>query len=174
MSASEPSNWLPIRVESMRDADLESVLAIEQASFASPWPRQYFLRELHHNRVAHLFVARVAEGPHQGDVVGYSCTWAIVDELHITNFAVDAEVRRQRVGQQLLTGVLARALELRCRQAVLEVRASNLGAQRLYARFGFAPVAVRKRYYAEEHEDAIVMFLEEIAPRLQQAAKPER
>ena len=169
MSASESSTWLPIRVESMQEADLARVLPIERASFPAPWPRQYFLRELRDNQVAHLFVARVAAGPGQGDIVGYCCTWAIVDELHITNFAVDADVRRQHVGQQLLAGVLARALELQCRQAVLEVRASNLGAQRLYARFGFAPVAVRKRYYTEEHEDAIVMFLDDIAPHLQQA-----
>jgi len=174
MSVSEPDNWLPIRVEPMQEADLESVLAIERASFPAPWPRQYFLRELRDNQVAHLFVARVAEGPGQGDVVGYTCTWAVVDELHITNFAVDAEVRRQHVGQQLLAGVLARALELECRQAVLEVRASNIGAQRLYACFGFAPVAVRKRYYTEEHEDAIVMFLEDIAPRLQQTTTRTR
>jgi ribosomal-protein-alanine N-acetyltransferase len=149
----------------MVEADLEGVLAIEQASFASPWSSDIFLTELHDNHVAHLFVARATTGLPQGRVVGYSCTWAIADELHITNFAVHPHFRRQHVGHQLLEGVLARAYELGCRQAVLEVRTSNRGAQRLYARFGFAPVAVRQHYYTDNKEDAIVMFLDDIASR---------
>ncbi len=172
MSLSNAANWAPVRVEAMTEADLPAVLAIERASFPSPWPREVFLRELRENKVAHLFVARAAEGESQGCVVGYICAWAIVDELHITNVAVHPEFRRQHVGQQLLQSVLARAQELRCRQAVLEVRASNAGAQRLYARFGFAPVAVRKHYYTDNNEDAIVMFLDAIAPDPGQRSAP--
>ncbi len=167
MSRSPSPTWLPVRVGPMMEADLEAVLAIERASFPSPWPREIFLRELHDDRVARLFVARAAEGTHQGTVVGYTCAWLVIDELHITNFAVHPEFRRQHVGQQLLLGVLTRAHELGCRQAVLEVRASNRGAQRLYGRFGFAPVAVRKGYYTDNNEDAIVMFLADIVAGLQ-------
>lgn len=167
MNPSETTSWLPVHVESMKEEDLDAVLSIEEASFATPWSRQVFLAELYDNRVAHLFVASVSEGPQQGRVVGYSCTWAVADELHITNFAVHAEFRREHVGQQLLAGILVRAHELKCRQAVLEVRASNLAAQRLYARFGFAPVAIRKRYYTDDHEDAIVMFLDDLDSQLQ-------
>lgn len=166
MSRSESAHWLPVRVEAMTEEDLEGVLTIEEASFPVPWSREVFLGELYENQVARLFVARAGEGSIQGCVVGYTCTWAIVDEMHITNFAVHPDYRRQSVGQQLLHGVLARARELGCRQAVLEVRASNRGAQRLYARFGFAPVAVRKRYYTDNHEDAIVMFLDDISSHL--------
>jgi ribosomal-protein-alanine N-acetyltransferase len=68
--------------------------------------------------------------------------------------------------------VLTQAVELGCRQAMLEVRASNRSAQRLYGHFGFAPVAVRKRYYTDNHEDAIVMFLDDIAAQLQRPARP--
>jgi ribosomal-protein-alanine N-acetyltransferase len=114
-----------------------------------------------------LFVARVTAGEQQGPVAAYSCTWVVADEMHITSFAVHPGFRRQHVGQQLLAGVLTRAVELGCRQAVLEVRASNHAAQRLYGRLGFAPVAVRKRYYVDDHEDAIVMFLDDIATQLQ-------
>lgn len=167
MSSSEQTSWLPVRIESMQEEDLDAVLGIEEDSFAAPWSRQIFLGELYDNRVAHLFVACVSEGPQQGRVVGYSCTWAVADELHITNFAVHTEFRRQHVGQQLLAGMLVRAHELKCRQAVLEVRVSNVSAQRLYARFGFAPVAIRKRYYTDNHEDAIVMFLEDLGSQLQ-------
>lgn len=170
MTPSPPANWLPVRVERMTATDLETVLDIERRSFATPWPPDIFLGELQGNDVAHLFVARIIEGDQQGGVTGYACTWVVADEMHITNFAVHPEFRRQHVGHQLLAGVLARAVELGCRQAILEVRASNRGAQRLYGQFGFAPAAVRQRYYADNHEDAIVMFLDDIAAHLQRMA----
>jgi [ribosomal protein S18]-alanine N-acetyltransferase len=170
MTPSPPANWLPVRVERMTATDLEMVLDIERVSFATPWPRDIFLGELQGNEVAHLFVARIIEGDQQGGVAGYTCTWVVADEMHITNFAVHPEFRRQHVGHQLLAGVLARAVNLGCRQAVLEVRASNRGAQRLYGQFGFAPVAVRKGYYADNQEDAIVMFLDDIAAHLRRMA----
>jgi len=167
MSRSPSPSWLPVRVEAMMEADLDAVLAIERASFPAPWPRAIFLRELRDDHIARLFVARAAEGAHQGTVVGYTCAWLVIDELHITNFAVHPEFRRRHVGHQLLQGVLTRAQEQGCRQALLEVRASNRGAQRLYGEFGFAPVAVRKYYYTENNEDAIVMFLADIVVGLQ-------
>jgi ribosomal-protein-alanine N-acetyltransferase len=170
MSQSPSPAWLPVRVEAMMTADLEAVLAIERASFPAPWPREIFLRELHDDQIARLFVAHAAEGTHQGTVVGYACAWLVVDELHITNFAVHPEFRRRHVGDQLLQGVLTRAQEQGGRQALLEVRASNRGAQRLYGRFGFVPVAVRKGYYTDNNEDAIVMFLTDIVAGLQRRA----
>jgi [ribosomal protein S18]-alanine N-acetyltransferase len=163
MTPSPPNQWLPVRIESMSETDLEQVLDIEYLSFTSPWPRDIFLGELRGSDIAQLFVARILEGHQQGRVAGYCCTWIIADEMHITSFAVHPQFRRQHVGQQLLAGVLAHALESGCRQAVLEVRVSNRGAQRLYSRFGFAPVAVRKRYYADNNEDAIIMFLDDLA-----------
>jgi ribosomal-protein-alanine N-acetyltransferase len=159
--------WLPVRVEPMTEADLGTVLDIEYLSFTTPWPRDIFLGELRGSDIAQLFVARISEGDQQGSVVGYSCAWVVAGEMHITSFAVHPGFRRRHVGQQLLAGVLTRAVELGCGQAVLEVRASNRGAQRLYSHFGFAPVAVRKRYYMDNHEDAIVMFLDDIAAQLQ-------
>jgi ribosomal-protein-alanine N-acetyltransferase len=167
MTPPPPAAWLPVRVEPMAEADLSAVLDIEYLSFATPWPRDIFLGELRGSDIAHLFVARIIEGERQGGVAGYSCTWVVAGEMHITSFAVHPGFRRRHVGQQLLAGVLTRAVELGCCQAVLEVRASNRGAQRLYSQFGFAPVAVRKRYYIDDHEDAIVMFLDDIAAQLQ-------
>jgi [ribosomal protein S18]-alanine N-acetyltransferase len=167
MTPSTPARWLTVRIEPMAEADLQRVLDIEYLSFASPWPRDIFLGELRDSDLAHLFVARIGEGVQQGCIAGYSCTWVVADEMHITSFAVHPNFRRQHVGHQLLEGVLTRAVELGCRQAVLEVRVSNRDAQRLYGRFGFAPVSVRKRYYVDNHEDAIVMFLDDIAAQLQ-------
>lgn len=160
-----PTAWLPVRIEAMVEADLDEVLAIENASFSSPWPREVFQGELRDPQLARLFVARVAAGSHQGRVAGYTCAWLVTDELHIINVAVHPDFRRQHVGQQLLAGVLTRARDFGARQAILEVRASNRAAQRLYGHLGFAPVAVRKNYYTEEREDAIVMFLDNIGAR---------
>jgi ribosomal-protein-alanine N-acetyltransferase len=162
MTPPTSSDRLPVNVERMTEADLDAVLSIEAASFASPWSRQTFLTELHDNQVAHPFVARVSEGDKRGAVVGYTCVWAVVDEIHIINFAVHPDHRRQHVGYQLLAGVMRWACEFGCRRGVLEVRTSNRGAQRLYAQFGFAPVAVRQGYYTDNHEDAIIMFVDDI------------
>ena len=172
MTPPTPSAPLPIRVERMSEADLGAVLAIEAASFAAPWPRQTFLSELHDNQVAHLFVARVGEGHNRGAVVGYTCVWVVLDEMHIINFAVHPDHRRQRVGYQLLAGVMRWACESGCRQGVLEVRTSNRGAQRLYAQFGFAPVAVRQGYYTDNREDAIVMFVDDIPAHVRRLSAP--
>jgi ribosomal-protein-alanine N-acetyltransferase len=171
MTPSTPAGWLPVSIEPMTEADLGMVLDIERTSFATPWPRDIFLSELRESDVAHLFVARITEGHRQGCVAGYTCTWVVADEMHITSFAVHPDFRRRHVGHQLLAGVLARAVELGCCQAILEVRASNRGAQRLYAQFGFAPVAVRKQYYTDNREDAIVMFLDDIAAQLLRRAR---
>jgi ribosomal-protein-alanine N-acetyltransferase len=149
----------------MTEADLDAVMAIEKASFPAPWPREIFQGELRDPQLAHLFVARLAAGDCQGRVAGYTCAWLIIDELHITNFAVHPAFRRRHVGQQLLAGVLAQARTRGARQAILEVRASNRAAQRLYGSLGFAPVAVRKHYYTDDREDAIVMFLDDISAR---------
>jgi ribosomal-protein-alanine N-acetyltransferase len=165
MTPTPQGAWLPVRIEAMTDADLNEVLAIEDASFPSPWPREIFQAELRDPHLARLFVARVAAGAQQGRVAGYTCTWLVTDELHITNVAVHPDFRRQHVGQQLLMGVLTQARDFGARQAILEVRASNRGAQHLYGRLGFAPVDVRKHYYTDNREDAIVMFLDDIAAR---------
>jgi ribosomal-protein-alanine N-acetyltransferase len=171
MTLSQSTQWLPVRVERLTEADLGAVLDIERLSFATPWPRDVFLQELRGNDVAHLFVARIIAGEQQNRVAGYSCTWVVADEMHITSFAVHPNFRRQHVGHQLLAGLLTHAVGLGCRQAVLEVRASNRGAQRLYGQFGFAPVAVRKGYYADNQEDAIVMFLDDIAAQVQRSSQ---
>ena len=95
MTASPSGQCLPVRVEPMTTADLEAVLAIEAASFTSPWPRQTFLAELRDHHVARLFVARVSEGVNRDAIVGYACVWVVVDEMHITNFAVHPDFRRR-------------------------------------------------------------------------------
>lgn len=142
----------------MRTADLPEVQAIERASFTTPWPPNAYRSELEENRLASYLVARVGE-----QVVGYAGMWLMVDEAHITTFAVHPGWRRRRIGERLLLAMLDLAIARQAREATLEVRVSNLAARRLYEKCGFRPVGIRPRYYSDDGEDAIVMTTEPLA-----------
>jgi ribosomal-protein-alanine N-acetyltransferase len=144
----------PVRlvVEPMRLDDVPAVQAIEQASFTTPWPANAYRTELETNRLATYLVARAGE-----EVVGYAGVWLMVDEAHVTTFAVHPAWRRRGIGERLLLALLDRALARHAREATLEVRLSNLAARRLYEKFGFKPVGVRPRYYSDDDEDALIM-----------------
>ena len=137
----------------MVEADLEQVLAIEQASFGTPWRAAHFLHELRNNRWAINRVGELA-----GEVIAYACLWCIHEELKINNIAVRGDLRGRGVGRWLLRAVLQAGLDRRCEVASLEVRPSNDVARRLYASHGFVEVGRRPNYYAEG-EDAILMTL---------------
>jgi ribosomal-protein-alanine N-acetyltransferase len=143
---------IPIRVEPMALADIPAVLDIERLSFTSPWPPEAFTQELLHNRLARYTVAR-----HLDTVVGFAGVWLMVDEAHITTFAVHPGWRRQGIGRRLLQSLLLAADELRAARMTLEVRVSNDAAQALYAAHGFAVAGRRERYYSDDGEDAYVM-----------------
>jgi len=136
----------------MTFADLDSVLAIERASFPTPWSRGAFLYELKENQVARCWVARVAR-----DVVGYLCVWEVGSELHITNLAVHPAWRRRGIARSLLGAILEDARRRRLTSAVLEVRPTNREARGLYERSGFQVIGRRKGYYYDTGEDALVM-----------------
>ncbi|MFL5727548.1 MAG: ribosomal protein S18-alanine N-acetyltransferase [Chloroflexota bacterium] len=139
-------------IEAMRLADLDAVHRIELASFSSPWPPNAYRSELETNRLATYLVARVEDA-----VVAYGGMWLMVDEAHITTFAVHPAWRRQRIGEQLLLAFLDLAIAQHAREATLEVRLSNISARRLYEKYGFRPVGVRPRYYSDDGEDALIM-----------------
>lgn len=142
----------------MRMADLPEVEAIERASFTTPWPPNAYRSELSENRLASYLVAWIGDR-----VVGYAGMWLMVDEAHITTFAVHPSWRRRRIGERLLLAMLDLAATRRAREATLEVRVSNLAARRLYEKYGFRPVGVRPRYYSDDGEDALVMTTEPLA-----------
>ena len=137
MTPSPPTKWLPVRVESMAEADLEPVLDIEYLSFSSPWPRDIFLGELRGSDIAQLFVARILEGDQQGRVAAYSCTWIIADEMHITSFAVHPPVSAPAYRPAADGRYLARALESGCRQAGARGAGVQLCRSAAVSRFGF-------------------------------------
>ena len=150
----------PVRVVigPMRLDDLPAIHAIEQASFTSPWPPHAYQSELESNRLAHYLVARVGD-----TVAGYGGMWLMVDEAHITTFAVHPAWRRQKIGERLLVAFLDIAMDRSAHEATLEVRLSNLPARKLYEKYGFRPVGLRPRYYSDDNEDALIMTTEPLA-----------
>ena len=145
-------------VEPMRLEDLPAVAEIERLSFTTPWPSHAYRTEIESNRLAHYRVIR------DGDrVVAYAGVWLLVDEAHVTTFAVHPSWRRRHLGERLLLAVLDLAIERGAREATLEVRLSNLPARRLYEKFGFRPVGVRPHYYTDDREDALIMTTEPLA-----------
>jgi ribosomal-protein-alanine N-acetyltransferase len=149
-----------VLIEPMRLEDLDAIHRIELASFSSPWPPNAYRSELESNRLASYLVARVDD-----EIVAYGGMWLMVDEAHITTFAVHPSWRRQRIGERLLLAFLDLAIARRAREATLEVRLSNVSARRLYEKYGFRPVGLRPRYYSDNGEDALIMTTEPIAER---------
>jgi ribosomal-protein-alanine N-acetyltransferase len=143
---------LKLRIEPMRLEDLAAVHQIELASFRSPWPANAYRSELETNRLASYLVARIDD-----QIVAYGGMWLMVDEAHITTFAVHPAWRRQRIGERLLLAFVDLAVDRHAREMTLEVRLSNAGARRLYEKYGFRPVGLRPRYYSDDGEDALVM-----------------
>jgi ribosomal-protein-alanine N-acetyltransferase len=129
------------------------VLAIEEASFNNPTTRTWYEAELARPDVCKVFVIRTPER----SVAGFVAFWKVLDEMHINNLAVHPDCRGHGLGRRLLDETLAAAYLLGVRRATLEVRRSNLAAQRLYAAAGFRVVGVRDGYYSQPAEDALVL-----------------
>ena len=140
-------------IRAMRLEDLPEVMVIERASFPTPWSEKAFRGELTANDYAHYIVAEL-----DGRVVGYGGMWIVFEEGHVTNIAVHPDYRRRGVGRRLLEALIQRAAERGCDRMTLEVRKSNTPAQQLYRSFGFEPRGIRKGYYTDTNEDAIVMW----------------
>jgi ribosomal-protein-alanine N-acetyltransferase len=143
-----------LTIEPMRPADLDEVDVIEQHSFKNPWPARVFLEELE-RAWARVDVARV-----DGRVVGFCNYWLVKDEVHLLAIATHPDRRRGGVGARLLQHLVDKARATACILVTLEVRRSNRPALALYERFGFVQVGLRRGYYAEDGEDALVMTLE--------------
>lgn len=147
---------LDIQLEPMEREHIREVVLVERTCFPTHWPESAFLNELS-NRCARYLVAMV-----EGKVVGFAGMWVIMDEAHITTVGVYPEYRRRKIGERLLVGLLEIARGLGARRATLEVRKSNRAALRLYEKYAFTSVAVRRGYYAESGEDALVMWVNDL------------
>jgi len=142
-------------VEPLTPEDLDEVLAIERASFPTPWSRGAFLYELKQNPVARCWVARGSGSAPR--VLGYLCLWEIRPEIHITNLAVHRLWRRQGIARFLLGTILEDARRRQLTAAFLEVRPTNIEARSLYEDLGFQVVGRRRGYYVDTGEDALLM-----------------
>ncbi|MBI4588444.1 MAG: ribosomal protein S18-alanine N-acetyltransferase [Candidatus Rokubacteria bacterium] len=142
-------------LEPLGVADLDEVLAIERASFPTPWSRGAFLYELQQNPVGRCWVARSSGSAPR--VLGYLCLWEISPEVHITNLAVHPDCRRQGIARSLLGAILEDARRRHLTVALLEVRPTNTEARGLYERLGFQVIGRRKGYYFDTGEDALLM-----------------
>jgi ribosomal-protein-alanine N-acetyltransferase len=140
---------------SMRLADIPVIFEIEQEAFPTPWSEGAFHNELTNNHFAHYLVMEL-----DGEIVGYAGMWLIMDEAHITNIAVRNGYRGRKLGERLLTQMQATAVFLGAERMTLEVRVTNYVAQRLYAKLGFIPAGLRRNYYTDNGEDAMIMWAE--------------
>jgi ribosomal-protein-alanine N-acetyltransferase len=160
----------------MRQEDVPAVMVIERECFAVPWRESAYITELS-NRSAYYIAAWIGD-----EIVGYGGMWVIMDESHITTLGVSEAHRGRKIGERVLVAMLEEAIRHKARRATLEVRESNVVAQNLYRKYGFQPAAIRRAYYTDNHENAIVMWVdnmggiafnsrfEELKTRLQQDA----
>ena len=173
------SEYSPYVVERMALKDVPAVAAMEKLVFTMPWSARAFEYELKFNTMAHFVVVRQKAAASTDDspnahwwelrkpaperpILGYAGLWLIVDEGHVCTLAVHPDWRGRRLGELLLVTLIERSCALNASVVTLEVRTSNLVAQQLYRKYGFAVVGLRKGYYSDNHEDALIMTTDPI------------
>lgn len=142
-----------IEILSLKLEHIDSVLKIDALSFPTPWSRESFEREVELNKFARYVVAKK-----DGIIIGYAGMWLILDEGHITNIAVHPEYRGIGSGNLLLEALIEICRIESITSLTLEVRKSNLIAQSLYKKYGFLEQGIRKEYYGDNKEDAVIMW----------------
>jgi ribosomal-protein-alanine N-acetyltransferase len=146
-----------VEITPMRRRHLRGVMSIERQVYPRPWSPSLFVSEMSAGHSRAYLVALLGRR-----VVGYGGLVSYGDEAHVTTIAVDPEEQRRKIGTRLLYELIRQGQRMGARAVSLEVRVTNWGAQRMYARFGFRPVGVRKNYYQETGEDAVVMWTDDI------------
>ncbi|MCT2536695.1 ribosomal protein S18-alanine N-acetyltransferase [Aquibacillus koreensis] len=143
-----------VLIRKMTKEDIDQVLHVERSSFAVPWDKDIYIKELTENRYAYYSVVEA-----DGHVVGFCGLWVVIDEAQITNIAILPALRGKKYGSALFQYVLNQAVALGAARLSLEVRQSNLVAQKLYSKYGLVPGGIRKNYYTDNNEDALVMWV---------------
>lgn len=146
-----------LKIRKMLADDIDGVLAVEHKCFTTPWSRAAFEAEEEDNNLAYYLVAETSEG-----IVGYAGVWIILDEAHITNIAVLPDYRAQGLGEKLLTSLIDYARSRDSVGMTLEVRVSNVVAQHLYEKLGFRSRGIRRNYYSDTKEDALIMWKDDL------------
>lgn len=143
-----------LRFRPMTTADMDEIMAIERSAYRSPWSQGFFLQELQ------VACARSILAELDGKIIGYVLFWLVPGTIDIHNLATHVNFRRRGVARYLLGRVLGHAREQSISRVTLEVRKSNLPAQKLYESMGFVTNGIRKGYYSDDGEDAVAMSLE--------------
>ncbi len=157
MAVKKPTTeCVPITIERMQSDDVEKVAELDRECFPTPWSASAYATEVR-NPSAYYVVARA-----DGEIIGYAGMWLIMDEAHITTLGVDPDYRGKKVGERILVHLLDEAIQRGAQRATLEVREHNTAAQRLYDKYAFHTVAVRKAYYTDNREDALVMWIDDM------------
>ncbi len=151
----------------MQMDDLPEILNLERASFTSPWTETTFRHEIKHNERAFYFVLRTRAGAETAHadlppILAYGGYWILGDEAHIVTIATHPLYRRRGFGDLMFLHLIDRAREAAITAVTLEVRAGNVPAQGLYVKWGFVQVGLRKRYYRDNDEDALLMTLYDV------------
>ncbi|MGY0694890.1 ribosomal protein S18-alanine N-acetyltransferase [Virgibacillus sp. FSP13] len=141
-------------IRKMEYNDIDQVFEVEQASFDTPWAKDIFEQEIVENQFAHYFVLELDK-----KIIGYAGLWVVIDDAQITNIAVMPNYRGNKLGEKLFHYTMGQAIRLGGRRLSLEVRTTNVVAQRMYRKFGLVPGGIRKNYYTDNQEDAIVMWV---------------
>lgn len=145
-----------VAVRVLRGSDIETVSRIERQSFSTPWNTQAYLTEIANPNAVYLVATW------NDTVIGYGGLWVIMDEAHITTIAVDPTYRGHKIGERLLIEMLCASRKKGAARATLEVRENNEVAQSLYVKYGFEWVALRKAYYADNNENAVIMWINDM------------
>ena len=143
-----------LTIRKMELEDINQVMFVELSSFTSPWTEEIFIQELKENQHAHYYIITIDE-----KVIGYVGMWIVLDDAQITNIAILAGYRGQKLGEKLFRFAMQRAISLGVTNLSLEVRITNIVAQKMYRKFGLVPGGIRKNYYTDNQEDAIVMWV---------------
>ncbi|APC47118.1 ribosomal protein S18-alanine N-acetyltransferase [Virgibacillus halodenitrificans] len=143
-----------IVIRKMHIIDVDAVMEVENATFSTPWTTDIFYQELVDNDYAHYFVMEADK-----KIIGYVGLWLVIDDAQITNIAIMPGYRGNKLGEKLFGFTIQQILLLGGTRLSLEVRKSNTIAQRMYRKFGLVPGGIRKNYYTDNQEDAIVMWV---------------
>jgi ribosomal-protein-alanine N-acetyltransferase len=151
-------------IEPMRRRHLPAVMRIEHGAHPRPWTVGIFNSELAQGDARYYAVLRAG-----GKIAGYGGLMFVADEAHVTNIAIAPSRRRQGLGSRLLAHLAREGSRRHCVAMTLEVRMGNVAAQQLYRNFGFVSSGIRRNYYPETGEDALIMWLYDLlSPQVQE------
>ena len=163
-TTAEPPHPPAVILRPMRLEDIEHVSRLERRCYTLPWSSSAYVTEVG-NPSAYYTVATERDNT----ILGYAGMWVIMDELHITTIAVDPVQRGRKIGERLLMDLTEEGIARGADRATLEVRERNTVAHNLYLKYGFEDVAVRKNYYSDNGENALIMWANDLTSHAYQA-----